>query len=199
MVPKTVSATPIRHGITIPARVSYAAMGAISAEANEAIGLLRVVRSILSYEYLWNEIRVKGGAYGTGFIVRKTGEIGFYSYRDPSPARSLEVYRNMGAFVKEFAASGADITGFIISSIADTEPLLAPAQQGRMADGEWFEAYSYADAMAERQQLLNATAAELAKWVPALEALRQQGPVCVVRYADALESCKEENLTILDI
>jgi Zn-dependent M16 (insulinase) family peptidase len=105
----------------------------------------------------------------------------------------------MGAFVKEFAASGADITGFIISSISDTEPLLAPAQQGRMADGEWFEGYSHADAMAERQQLLNATAAELAKWLPALEALRQQGSVCVVGYADALEACKDENLTILDI
>jgi Zn-dependent M16 (insulinase) family peptidase len=101
--------------------------------------------------------------------------------------------------VKAFAESGADISGFIISSISDTEPLVGPAQQGSIADSDWFDGYGYEEALAERKQLLNATAADLAKWCAPLDALREQGSVCVVGYADALDACKDENLTILDI
>ncbi len=194
------TALPKKLGIRIPAQVSFASTGFhLDEVGTEYDGTARLLGNILSLAHLWNEVRVQGGAYGAGMRVGQSGGLFTYSYRDPSPARSLEVYRNMGDFVKEFAASGADITGFIISSVSDTEPLVGPAQQGRIADGDWFDGYGYEEAMAERQQLLNATAADLAKWVPALDALREQGSVCVVGYADALESCKDENLTILDI
>ena len=194
------TALPKKLGIRIPAQVSFASIGYHLDEAGIAYdGTARLLGNILSLAHLWNEVRVQGGAYGAGMRVGQSGGLFTYSYRDPSPARSLEVYRNMGDFVKGFAASSADITGFIISSISDTEPLVGPAQQGRMADGDWFDGYGYDEAMAERQQLLQATAAELAKWVPALESLRESGTVCVVGYADALDSCKDENLTILDI
>ena len=131
--------------------------------------------------------------------VGKSGGLFTYSYRDPNPARSLEVYRNMGGFVKAFAESGADITGFIISTVAETEPLVGPAQQGAMADNDWFAGLGYEEAAAERKQLLTATSADLAKWRDALDSLRDKAAVCVVGYADALDGCEEEKLTILDI
>ena len=191
---------PKKLGIRIPAQVSFASVGFHLDEVGMAYdGTARLLGNILSLAHLWNEVRVQGGAYGAGMRVGQTGGLFTYSYRDPSPARSLEVYRNMGDFVKAFAQSGADITGFIISSISDTEPLVGPAQQGRIADGDWFDGYGYEEAMAERKQLLEAKASDLAKWCAPLEALREQGAVCVVGYADALESCKDENLTVLDI
>ncbi len=194
------TALPKKLGIRIPAQVSYASVGFHLSQLDMTYdGTARLLSNIISLGHLWNEIRVQGGAYGAGMRFGQSGGLFTYSYRDPSPARSLEIYRNMGSFVDAFAQSGADITGFIISTVAETEPLVGPAQQGRAADRDWFAGFGYAQAVAERKQLLNATVADLAKWCAALDALREQAAVCVVGYADALESCKDENLTILDI
>ena len=194
------TALPKKLGIRIPAQVSFASLGYHLGESGmEYDGTGRLLGNILSLAHLWNEIRVQGGAYGAGMRVGKSGGLFTYSYRDPNPSRSLEVYRNMGDFVKAFAESGEDITGFIISSIAETEPLVSPAQQGSLADSDWFAGNGYVEAAAERRQLLGATTAELAKWCEALNALRDNATVCVVGYADALEGCKDENLTIWDI
>ncbi len=191
---------PKKLGIRIPAQVSFASVGYHLGEMGMVYdGTARLLSNILSLAHLWNEVRVQGGAYGAGMRVGSSGGLFTYSYRDPNPARSLEVYRNMGSFVKSFAESGADITGFIISTIADTEPLVGPAQEGRMADSNWFSGFDYAKAVAERQQLLGASATELSKWCDALNALREHSSVCVVGFADALEGCKDEGLTVIDI
>ena len=191
---------PQKLGIRIPAQVSFASIGYHLDEVGLAYdGTARLLSNILSLAHLWNEVRVQGGAYGAGMRVGKSGGLFTYSYRDPNPARSLEVYRNMGGFVKAFAESGADITGFIISTVAETEPLVGPAQQGAMADNDWFAGLGYEEAAAERKQLLTATSADLAKWRDALDSLRDKAAVCVVGYADALDGCEEEKLTILDI
>ncbi len=194
------TALPKKLGIRIPAQVSYASIGYHLDEVGMAYdGTARLLSNILSLAHLWNEVRVQGGAYGAGMRVRNSGGLFTYSYRDPSPARSLGVYRNMGNFVKAFAESGEDITGFIISTVSETEPLVGPGQQGGIADSNWFFGFDQEKAMAERQQLLNAKTADLAKWCDALDALQEQAAVCVVGYADALNSCESENLTILDI
>ena len=191
---------PKKLGIRIPAQVSFASVGYHLDESQMVYdGTARLLGNILSLAHLWNEIRVQGGAYGAGMRAGKSGGLFTYSYRDPNPARSLEVYRNMGQFVEAFAASGEDITGFIISTIAETEPLVGPAQEAVLADTNWFSGFDFAEAQAERSQLLNATAAELAKWCAPLNALRESAAVCVVGYADALEGCANENLSILDI
>jgi Zn-dependent M16 (insulinase) family peptidase len=193
------TALPKKLGIRIPAQVSYASIGYHVDEIGMAYDdTAPLVGNILSLAYLWNEVRVQGGAYGAGMRIGRSGGIMTYSYRDPSPARSLGVYRSMGSFLKSFAESGEDITGFIISTISETEPLAAPATQGKLADMNWFSGFTYADALKERQALLSATTESLAKWCPVLDALKD-GPVCVVGYNEALETCAEEGLTLMDI
>lgn len=191
---------PKKLGIRIPAQVSYAATGFhLSQLGKQYDGSARLLSNILSLAHLWNEIRVQGGAYGAGMRMSMSGAMFSYSYRDPSPARSLEVYRNMGNFVRKFAQSGEDITGFIISSVAETEPLASPDQLGAGADRDWFSGFSLAQAKEERQQMLRSTAADLEQWCEVLDALREQGSVCVVGYTDALAACESENLTVIDI
>ena len=191
---------PKKLGIRIPAQVSYASVGYHLGEIGmEYDGTARLLSNILSLAQLWNEVRVQGGAYGAGMRMGTGGSLFTYSYRDPSPNRSLGVYRSMADFVKGFAASGEDITGFIISTVAETEPLVGPAERGTIADRDWFAGWGYEKAVAERKQLLNAKTADLARWCGALEALQEQAAVCVVGYADALETCAEEALTIVDI
>ena len=77
----------------LPSKVAYAVLGGRNPDVKNNLGLMRVARSILSYEYLWNTVRVQGGAYGVGFVPRRDGGLSFYSYRDPSPAKSIEAYK----------------------------------------------------------------------------------------------------------
>lgn len=184
-------------GIRIPAQVSYAVMGTHLGLPYD--GTARLVSNILSLEYLWNEIRVQGGAYGAGMRIRRSGDLFAYSYRDPAPSHSLEVYRGMAEFVRTVCGGNGDISGFIISTIAETEPLTGAAQQGAIADRNWFTGFGYAEALAERKALLGATAADLEKWSAPLETLKDDAAICVVGYADALDSCAKENMTIFDI
>ena len=194
------TALPKKLGIRIPAQVSYASVGCHLDEAGITYdGTARLISNILSLAYLWNEVRVKGGAYGAGMRIGRSGSLFTYSYRDPAPGHSLEVYRSMADFVRVFSDAGEDITGFIISTIAETEPLLGAAPQGAMADRDWFSSFGYEEALAERRQLLNATAPELSKWRGTLELLKENASVCVVGYTDALESCTDEALTVMDI
>lgn len=195
-----ISRLPKKLGIRIPAQVSYASLGYHLAEAGMVYdGTARLLSNILSLAQLWNEVRVQGGAYGAGMRVTTGGGLITYSYRDPSPNRSLGVYRSMADFVKNFAASGEDITGFIISSVAEAEPLVGPEEQGALADRNWFAGFGYEQALAERRQLLDTKAEDLARWCGALEAMKAQAAVCVVGYADALQACAEEGLTVVDI
>ena len=191
---------PKKVGIRIPAQVSYAAMGYHTGDAGlKNDGSLRILSNILSLGYLWNEVRVQGGAYGAGIRGTRGGSVFTYSYRDPSPNRSLGVYRNMGNFVREFAASGEDITGYIISTIAETEPLMSPWQQGVTADTNWFNGTTLEEERQERAEILHATTEDLGRWGDMFDAMAKDAAVCVVGYADALDGCSEENLTIFDI
>jgi Zn-dependent M16 (insulinase) family peptidase len=94
---------------------------------------MRVVRHIVSYDYLWNNIRVLGGAYGAGFVTRKAGEIFCYSYRDPSPERSLEIYKGVPAFLRQIAEGGTDLTDYIIGAVGEYDILLSPKLSAQIA------------------------------------------------------------------
>ena len=188
---------PKKLGIRIPAQVSYASLATRLDIPYE--GSARLLSNVLSLAYLWNEVRVKGGAYGAGMRISKNGGLFTYSYRDPNPANSLNVYRSMADCVRGLAAAGQDITGFIISTISETEPLVDAARQGQLADNDWFFGWGRQQAVAERKELLEATAEGLTKWCNALESLKEDAGVCVVGYADALAACEAEGLTILDI
>jgi Zn-dependent M16 (insulinase) family peptidase len=117
-----------KEGFVIPASVSFAVTGTNLAAVNAAYsGRLRVASKLLSLSYLWNVIRVQGGAYGSGFLARPNGSVSFYSYRDPSACRSLEFYGRSDEFLRDFADGDEDLTKFIIGTIAENEPLLSPA------------------------------------------------------------------------
>ncbi len=188
---------PKKLGIRIPAQVSYASL-ATSLEIPYE-GSARLLSNVLSLAYLWNEVRVKGGAYGAGMRISRGGGLFTYSYRDPNPANSLNVYRSMADCVRTLVDAGQDITGFIISTVAETEPLEDAARIGQTADADWFFGWGREQALAERKQLLSATIQELTKWCDALESLKSDAGLCIVGYADALAACEAEGLTIWDI
>ncbi|WP_234122998.1 insulinase family protein [Clostridium hydrogenum] len=197
---KVVLQTTKKEGIQIPAEISYSALcsNLYKCGYDYSAGL-KVLSNILSLSYLWNEIRVQGGAYGTGFSVSKTGDLMFYSYRDPNAARSLSIYRSASKYIREFCESVDKLDEFIIGSIAKTEPLLSPKALGALADSEYFRAISYEDRCKDRSEMLGVNKDKLIGYLNILETIANENAVCVVGHVQALKNCEKEELKIMNI
>ena len=124
-----------REGIAIPADISFACCGGnLLADGRPYTGAWQLVSKLVSLEYLWNVIRVQGGAYGTGLLLLDIGLAACYSYRDPRGSRSLDSYARCAEFLREFCRQGKDLTGLIIGAVSDSEPLLSPRARAMTAD-----------------------------------------------------------------
>lgn len=180
-----------REGIIIPAQASYAELAANISDFGEQIhGSMNVVRSLLSYGYLWNTVRVQGGAYGVGLIVRNNGNVGFYSYRDPSPERTLGCYKEASEFLREFARSGEDITKFIIGAVGDVSPLKTPKLKGVIATMNYLRELTYEDECRIRKEMLATSADDLLKIADTIDKICETNAVCVIAGKDKLDTCK---------
>ncbi|MBR2282311.1 MAG: hypothetical protein IJ863_06790 [Spirochaetales bacterium] len=177
---------PRRMGITIPAQISYAVKGS---RINGYDGSLRVAMTILSLEYLWNVVRVQGGAYGAGIMAGMSGNTFSYSYRDPSPAKSLEVYSNAGKFLSDFCKGIENCDKYIISTIAETEPLQSPAADGKMADQNFFCQIPESVYVAERKAILGADVKSVSAWADRITEAYDKACICVTGHSDALAKC----------
>lgn len=201
VVPKAAhyqSILPNRMGIRIPAPIAFAVKGYhLSQCACKNEGSLRVTANVLSLSYLWNSVRVQGGAYGVGMSVGRNGGMFTYSYRDPSPARTLEVYDQAATFLQEFDDQKEALDKFIISSVAGSEPLQTPDEKGNSADAFWFAHISDEDRKRIRKEMLTCDMKKLKGWCSVIEQMAENGAVCVVGNDEALAECKD--LTVCDL
>ena len=177
-----------REFIKIPSKVAYAAMGARIPEAKGKHGLLRVARSILSYEHLWNTVRVGGGAYGAGFVSRKNAYCAFYSYRDPSPKRSLSCFADSADYLRRLADSGADITKFVIGAYGEYDVITTPKTLSAIAVAGYLTDWTEEKERALRADILSATSEQLREAADIIDAMKETGSVCIVGGAEHLES-----------
>ena len=181
------SSKPVKEAIIIPAGVSYAAAGGhVSRCGAEFEGGLNVLSSILTYGYLWTEIRVRRGAYGCGFRAGERGSVFYYSYRDPSPLASLGVYADTPEFIRRFVESGEPLDNYIISSIAATEPLMSPARLGLAADRDLLSGVTFEDRRRIRREMLGFTPERMSACADMFDKLRGDLSVCVVGNGAAL-------------
>ena len=123
----------------IPANIGYSAWGNnLGRLGMIPEGGLRVMANIVTYSYLWNEIRVKGGAYGCGCSTGPAGDVICYSYRDPSPSSSLDVFRGIPDFIRRFSEGDEEMDQYIISTLASAYPLRSDRGRGHVADIDVF-------------------------------------------------------------
>ncbi|MBQ9329017.1 MAG: insulinase family protein [Solobacterium sp.] len=179
------------EGIQVPAQISYTAAGNnLQSYGAEYSGAVRTVAQILTYGYLWNEIRVKGGAYGTGFAVSPSGNVSCWSYRDPSARQSLETFKGAADYIESLADEESDLTSYIIGTISSAEPLLSPGAKIRSADARWFSGITY-EARAElRKQILETDNDALRQIAGALRNALNDAITCVVGSAETLDACE---------
>jgi Zn-dependent M16 (insulinase) family peptidase len=142
--------------IVIPTDTSYTATSLYSEEAKENYGILRIARTALSYGYLWENVRVKGGAYGTGFSARRMGAMSFHSYRDPSPENSLKIYKGAPDALRELARD-TDLSRFIIGVIGDLDQPKSPRLEAAQATADALNGWTAERDAGEREKILTAS------------------------------------------
>ena len=122
----------------------------------------------------------------------RTGSLFCYTYRDPSPGRSLGIFKTVSDFLSDFTSGeSTDLDGFIISTIASTEPLLSPAAKGRSADDFFLSGFTDDDRIRIRKEILNTKAGDLAGLSEVLKDMAENGTVCVVGPKSALDACED--------
>ena len=189
---------PEKMGCKIPALVGYSSQAYHLGRMGQSFdGSLFVAGNILSFDYLWNKVRVQGGAYGTGFRPDGMGFVSTYSYRDPTPARSIGINKELGPYLRSFCADKTPLGSFIIASVASTEPLLAPAQRGLMADKLWFSGYTYEIQKEIRAQMLHTDYEKLLWCADVADAMAENGRVAAIGQEGQLAAF--EDLEIMDL
>ncbi len=189
-----------REGVTIPAQVGFAVMGSnLMRHGRTYSGAFPVLANVLNYMYLWNEIRVQGGAYGCGFIPRDHGDILFYTYRDPQTKRSLGVIRNAAEFLRSFCEGKPDLTGFILSAVPSVDPLRTAAAKVDTAAAYWFRGITREEIVDRYRALIATTPEDLLALCPAFEDLAADDAVCVVAGRDQIDACADVLETVLNV
>ena len=191
--PAEAAYTPLgkrREGVLIPAQVGYASRGGNLRHYGMAFrGSIPVLANVLNYVYLWSEIRVQGGAYGCGFVVRDDGDLGFYTYRDPQPGRSLGVMDRAADFIRDFCKDEPDLTGYILGAVSSLDPLLTEESRRALAETRYFKGIWDEDVCRWYGELVHTSPADLLALCPALDRLREERSACVIAGAAQLDAC----------
>lgn len=173
---------PVKNeGLMTAGKVQYVVKGANFKRLGFAYhGSMRVLETILRYEYLWNRIRVQGGAYGAFAKFDRNGNMVFGSYRDPNLRESVAVYDEMPDYLRSFCVSEREMTKYIIGTLSQLDMPLSPQQKGERAVAQYLRNVSQADIQAERDQVLQATAEDICRLAELVEAAMQQNYLCVL-------------------
>lgn len=168
------------NGFSIDGDTGFAAWVAKLPDGVKENGAMRVAAKILSLEYLHNEIREIGGAYGVMMRVTPEGMVECLSYRDPNPVRSLQKMNGLGRALRRFIESGADIDRYIVATIASMEPYRSPADEASRAVELYVDGRDGADVERVRREVLATNKEQLLEFAALLEKISVTATTCVV-------------------
>lgn len=190
--PLSLSCEKKNEGFMTSGQVQYVALAGNFREAGHAYtGALSILKVILGYDYLWNQIRVQGGAYGCMSGFKRNGESFFVSYRDPHLKRTLEVYQGIPEYLRTFQAGERDMTKYIIGTISNLDVPKTPKMKGAVSRTAYFTGVTKEMVQRERLEILNATAEDIQALAPLVEAVLAREQICVVGGEESILKEKE--------
>lgn len=180
-----------REGIIVPTNISFAAKNARFLTKDIDLGLMYVISNILTYDYLWNNIRVKNGAYGCGFRFGMAKSASFYSYRDPNPNNSLHTFKDTVNYLKDFVSKGVSIENYIVGTTGDFDPYLSLSAAIRSSNLEYLMGITYEDKQDILNKILSVDLNKIENIIPLFEEINNIDNVCVVGNKEALNNCED--------
>lgn len=154
-------------------------------------GTLKILKLILSYEYLWNNVRVMGGAYGCMSSFLRTGESYFVSYRDPNLSKTNEVYEKIPDYVASFDADERDMTKYIIGTFGSLDAPLNPEAKGMRSMAAYLENLTYEEIQREREEILAATPESIRALSDLIASILEDNCLCVIGNENAIRTSRE--------
>lgn len=182
------------EGIKTPGQVQYVARGGnydCGVENKNFNGSMHVLANIMRSEYLWNNIRVLGGAYGCHCIINRNGDIALVSYRDPNLEKTNEVYMKAADYLADFTADEREMRKYIIGTISGMDTPLTPADVSGREMSMYLSGVDYETLKKERNDVLNTTDATIRELAQNVRAAMAQNNICVVGTTTAIEANKD--------
>ena len=179
-------------GITTAGKVQYVtAGGSFGKHGHRFHGSMRVLETILKYEYLWTKIRIQGGAYGCTARFELNGLGAFASYRDPQLMKTMEAYREMPAWLRSIDFSARELDKYVIGTISGMDVPLTNSMRLDQAGLQHLKAIPEELRQRIREEVLNVTNADLQHLGDVVEAMLSDGLLCVVGGKAPIEANKE--------
>ena len=180
------------EGFRTSSKVQYVARtGNFIDGGAEYTGALQILKVILSYDYLWQNVRVKGGAYGCMSGFNRIGEGYLVSYRDPNLEKTMEIYEGVVDYLKNFDIDDRDMNKFIIGTISNLDRPMNPAAKGSRSLNLYMNRITEEMIRREREQILDAQQEDIRGLATVLEAVLAAGELCVIGSEEKIEEAKE--------
>ncbi|MCF0127366.1 MAG: insulinase family protein [Pseudobutyrivibrio sp.] len=177
------------------AQIQYVCMAGDFTKAGfKYTGVLKILKTILEYDYLWIKVRVQGGAYGCMAGSTREGDMHFVSYRDPNLTKTIEVYEGIADYLEAFDADERDMTKYVIGTISGMDIPRTPSQRGLRGLSAYLTGVTLEVLQKEREQVLNATVKDIRALSDMVKAVVAQNNLCVV----GNESAIDENAKLFD-
>jgi hypothetical protein len=180
------------EGIKTASQVQYvAAAGNFLKNGLRYHGALDVLSTIFSYDYLWLNVRVKGGAYGCMCSFSRSGNAYLTSYRDPNLLETYEIYKKAPEYVRSFTCDDRDMTKYIIGAISKLDAPLTPVAEGNFSLLSWLMGLDDSDLQRERDEVLSCTTEDIRKMAPYVQAIIDADTICVIGNEDKVSKAKD--------
>ena len=186
---KSLKPEKLNEGLTSSAQIQYVCRaGNFARHGLKYNGALRVLKTILGYDYLWTNVRVKGGAYGCMSAFMPDGQSYFVSYRDPNLDETVDIFEKAVEYVENFDADEEKMSGYIIGTMSELDIPLAPRSQGARSFMAAVTGRTIEDAQKVRDQILNAKAEDIRALAAYVKAFLDDGLYCVVGNEDKIKA-----------
>ena len=189
------------EALTIPAQVNYVGKGAnLYALGYEPNGSVNVITNYLGTTWLWEKVRVQGGAYG-GFSVFDTnsGTFTFLSYRDPNLLGTLQTYDKTVDFLNNLDLSPDELKKTIIGTIGEMDTYLLPDAKGWTSMVRYLTHYTDEERQRIRNEVLSTDVEDFKGFVRVLAEFNKAGEVVVLGSAEAIEKANKEKSAFLEV
>ena len=151
-------------------------------------GALRILKVIMGYDYLWINVRVKGGAYGCMNSYMRNGDTYFVSYRDPNLKKTDEIYDGIPQYLADFKADEREMTKYIIGTISDMDTPMNPSAKGARSMTAYLQGLDFADIQKERDQVIGATEDDIRALKDLIASVLDEKNICVIGNEENLKS-----------
>jgi Zn-dependent M16 (insulinase) family peptidase len=183
----------LNEGLLTPSQIQYVAQGYnMNRKGYKYSGKLEVVSTVVRLDYLWNKVRVQGGAYGSMLNISRNGNVIFVSYRDPNLSETLDAYKGIPEYLQNFTADDRELTKYIIGTISKLDRHMTPEQKGEMGAARYLRKITNEMLQNERDEVLSTTVEDIKEHKALMNDILSENRICVLGGEAKIKSEKDK-------